>query len=248
MKLSAIIVDDEEPARRLIREYLTAYPQVEILAECGDGKSAVKNINRSEPDLVFLDVQMPGWSGFDVLERLRVIPMVVFCTAYEQYAVQAFEVSAVDYLLKPYDRERFDRAMNRVLERSATSEEVATRMINLMEALRKQGNYARRLFVKLRGRVLPLDVSTIERIEAQGDYAQIHASEGTSLAGQSLKRLESLLDPKEFVRIHRSSLVNLNHIRQLRRTESGGYEVQLESKAVLAVSRSRVDELRKWMV
>ena len=248
MKVSAVIVDDEGPARKLIREYLAAHPQVEVLADCKDGQSAVEAINRLGPDLVFLDVQMPGWNGFDVLDHLKVIPMIIFCTAYEKYAIRAFEVSAVDYLLKPYDRQRFDQAIGRALERKTPLEETAARMMDLMDSLRKERSYAARLFIKLRGRVVPLDVSKIEWIEAQGDYAQIHSDDGKYLASQSMKKLESMLDPSTFVRIHRSSLINLNRLRQLRQTESGNYEVQMSSDAILPVSRSRVHQLEKWMV
>jgi two-component system LytT family response regulator len=248
MRLGAIIVDDEAPARMLIREYLAAHPDVEVLAECADGKAAVKAINELEPDVVFLDVQMPGWSGFDVLKRLEVVPMIVFCTAYESYAVQAFEVSAIDYLLKPYDRRRFDQAITRVLEKKTPSEEMAARMTTLVEALRAKGAHATRLFVKVRGRVIPLEVSRIEWIEAQGDYARIHTAEGGHLTSQSMKKIESLLDPNEFIRAHRSNIINLGQLRQLRRTESGGHEVEMTSGTVLPVSRDRVHRLRKWMV
>ena len=248
MKLRAIIVDDEKPARRLIREYLASFPDVEVVGECDSGESAVEAIHKLTPDLVFLDVQMPGWSGLEVLERLKSIPLVIFCTAYEKYAVQAFEVSAVDYLLKPYDKARFAVAVNRALDRQCSPEETASRLMHLLEALQKERTYPRRLFVKLRGKVVPVEVSSIEWIEAQGDYALLHTAAANYLAGETMTKLESLLDPREFVRIHRSSLVNLGHISQLRRTETGSFEVELLSGVVLPVSRSRAGQLQRWMV
>lgn len=248
MNLKALIVDDEEPARRLIREYLASFPEVLVVGECDSGETAVERINKLLPDLIFLDVQMPGWSGLEVLERLASIPMVIFCTAYEKYAVQAFEVSAVDYLLKPYDKARFAVAVNRALERRSSPEETASRLIHLLEALRKETTYPRRFFVKLRGKVVPVEISAIEWIEAQGDYARLHTVDAGYLAGEAMSKIESLLDPREFVRIHRSSLVNLGHIRELRRTETGSFEVELHSGTVLPVSRSRAGQLRRWMV
>ncbi len=248
MKLSAVIVDDEEPARKLIREYLASFPEIELMAECDSGESAVEAINRLKPDLVFLDIQMPGWSGLDVLERLDAVPMVIFCTAYEKYAVQAFEVSAVDYLLKPYDRTRFGLAVEHAKERGSPPDEVAARLMRLLEAMRKGRAYGKRLFVKQRGKVVPVETSSIEWIEAQGDYAQLHTTQGSYLASETIKKLEALLDPAEFVRIHRSSLVNLDHIKQLKHTGTGSLEVELKSGAVLPVSRKRAADLRKWMV
>ena len=151
-------------------------------------------------------------------------------------------------MLKPYDRARFDQAVGRALERRGSPDDVAQRMMGLMESLRDAATFAQRLFVKLRGRVVPLDVARIEWIEAQGDYARIHTAEGSLMTSQPMKKLESMLDPNDFVRIHRSSLINLNRIRQMRRTESGGYEVELASNTVLRVSRTRADRLRRWMV
>jgi len=247
VKLTAIIVDDESPARGLIREYLTEFPDVEVVAECADGETAVTTIDRRRPDLLFLDVRMPGCDGIDVLQRVRAVPLTIFCTAYEQYAVRAFEVSAVDYLLKPYDRARFNRAVERALERFARPEDIAARLTRLAHALQRVRTHPQRLFVRSRGVIVPVEVAAIEWIEAQGDYAQIHAGEAY-LAGQSMNALEKLLDPQEFVRVHRSSLVNLRHVCHLRQTDTGSFVVELKSGTALPVSRSRVAHLRKWIV
>lgn len=246
--LTAVIVDDEQLARELVREYLGGHPGIEVTAECSDGPGAVEAIRRLRPDLVFLDVQMPGLNGFEVLEQLDEIPSVIFSTAYEQFALRAFEVSAVDYLLKPYDRARFNQAVRRALGRDRRAGGTDDRLIALLQELARGQSRARRVFVKLRGKVVPVDTSAIEWIEAQGDYALIHAENGEFLAGQTLARLEALLDPAEFVRIHRSSLVNLNRIQELERTDSGGYVVRLRSGRKLPVSRQRAGLLQRWMV
>jgi two-component system LytT family response regulator len=248
MKLTAVIVDDEKLARNLIREYLATHPEIEIVAECKDGKKAIQTINGLRPDMIFLDVQMPEYDGFQVLESLLQIPRVVFTTAYEKYAIKAFEVSAVDYLLKPFTQERFDQAVSRVLNHGTQSEEMANKMIALMEAIQKERRYAQRLFIKLRGRVVPVDVTEIEWIEAQDDYAEVHTQNNSYLTSQNLTGLESLLAPQLFVRIHRSSLVNINYIRELHRADSGNYVVRMVSGKELSVGRTRVDQLKEWMV
>lgn len=247
MKLTAIIVEDERLARNLIREYLSTHPEIDVIAECKDGKSAIQTINKLKPDLIFLDVQMPGCNGFDVVESLEEIPLIIFSTAYEQYAIKAFEVSAVDYLLKPYDQKRFDQAVYRVLNRMQSGE-MADRMIALLEAIRKDRHHIQRLFIKLRGKVVPVDVADIEWIEAQDDYALIHTPKNSFLASQTLSYLETLLDSKLFIRIHRSSIVNLNYIKELNRTDSGNYTLRMASGQELSVGRTKIDQLKEWMV
>jgi two-component system LytT family response regulator len=229
MKLRTIIVDDEKLARDLVREFLSYFDGVQIVEECGDGES------------------MPGCNGFEVLERLDRIPSIVFCTAYEQYAIRAFEVSAVDYLLKPYDRERFAQSMQRVLGRHADREEMTNRMITLMQSLQTQ-KCATRLFVKTRGAVVPVDISDIEWIQAQGDYSEIHTASASYLSSHSLTHLESLLDAKSFLRIHRSSIVNVSFIQELRKTDSGGYILRVASGRELPIGRTRIDQLKDWIV
>ena len=247
MKIRAIIVDDEPLARNLLQEYLAAYDQIEVVGEAADGEAAVTLINGEKPDLVFLDVQMPGANGFDVIERLEEIPIVVFSTAYEKYALRAFEVSAVDYLLKPYDRVRFDATVKRCLKAHG-SDDLGDKMIRLMEELHKEKTYSKVLFLKTRGRVVPVDTAEIRWVQAQGDYAEIHAASGSYLSGQNLARVEAVLDPKHFVRIHRSSIVNVDFIKELSRTDTGSYTVLLRSGEKLPVGRTRIDLLKDWMV
>ena len=244
----AVIVDDEPLARDLLREYLASYPEIEVVDECGDGESAVTTINDVKPDIIFLDVQMPRLNGFGVLGRLSEIPIVVFSTAYEKYALKAFEVSAVDYLLKPYDRERFDQAVQRCLKALSRSDDFSDKMIRLMEEIHKERTYTKVLFLKLRGKVVPVSVDDIEWVQAQGDYAEIHTPEGSFLTSQNLAHIESLFDPKRFVRIHRSSIVNVSCIKELSRSEGGSYRVRLMSGQVLSVGRTRINQLKDWMV
>ena len=248
MNLSAIIVDDEKPARDLIREYLNSYPQIKILSDCEDGKSAIRTINRLKPDFIFLDIQMPECDGFEVLEHLEEIPAVIFCTAYEKYALKAFEVCAIDYLLKPYDKIRFDQAVHRLIDRDVESTEMTDKMLTLLKGIQKEQTYALKLFIKQKNKVLPLDVSEIEWIEALDDYSQIHTKNGSYLSGQNLKYLESLLNPEMFIRFHRSSLVNLKFIKEVRRSQNGNYVLRVLSGKELSVGRSRAEQLKKWMV
>ena len=193
---------------------------------------------------------MPECNGFEVQQSIHEIPLVIFSTAYEQYALKAFEVSAVDYLLKPYDRQRFDQAVLRALDRGnqARNSGMANRMVALMRQIQKAQAYTSRLFIKLRGKVIPVDAADIEWIEAQDDYSQIHTHSGSYLASVTLTHLESLLDPKLFLRIHRSSLVNLDFIKELRRSSKGSYLVQLTSGRELPVGRTKVAHLKEWIV
>jgi len=248
MTINAIIVDDEPLARGLVREYLASHSGIEVVAECGDGATAIASINSLRPDLVFLDVQMPECDGFAVLRQLHDIPAVVFSTAHEKYALKAFEVSAVDYLLKPYARERFDEAVRRCARVIAGKEDTSEKMIRLMEVIQERRDFAPVLFVKLRGRIVPVTVADIVWIRADGDYAEVHTQGRSYHAGQSLAHLGTRLDPRAFGRIHRSSIVNVAFIDEITRTESGGYTVRLKTGEQLPVGRAHVDALKGWMV
>ncbi len=249
MTFTAIIADDEIPARNLIREFLASYTEITVVAECEDGEEALEAIGRLKPDILFLDIQMPGFNGFQVLERLETIPAVIFSTAYSQYAVDAFEVSAVDYLLKPYSRERFDKAVQKALPLKPKTEP-AVDVSRLLETLRQQkiNSFSKRIFVKTQDRVIPIEVSTIEYIEAEDDYARIHTPGRTHLAGQTLSRLLSLLDPETFIRIHRSYAVNIHFIKEFQKSFKGNYTVHMESGVTLPVGRTFLRPLKERMV
>jgi two-component system LytT family response regulator len=224
-KIRTIVVDDEPLARSNISILLRAEPQIEIVAECGSGAEALEKIRSAMPDLVFLDVQMPECDGFDVLELLGkdLPPAIVFVTAYDQYALRAFEAGALDYLLKPFDNSRFGRALERAKEK----------------IFRAHGNPKKleRLAIKGIGQVAFVKVSEIDWIEAADYYACLHVGAKTHLLRRSMAELEVELDSAIFCRVHRSTIVNLERVRGLKLSEDGEYDVLLESGARLRLSR-----------
>jgi len=226
VKLTAIIVDDEPLARSNLAVLLRLDPTIEIVAECGSGIEAPAMIRNLKPDLLFLDVQMPECDGFDVLELLGndVPPAVVFVTAYDQYALRAFEAGALDYLLKPFDNARFDLALNRARQKIALGKNLPRKLD--------------RLAIKNAGQVSFLKISEIDWIEAADYYACLHVAQRTHMLRRSISELEQDLDPSIFCRIHRSTIVNLDRVRGLTLNEDGEYEVRLEDKTRLRLSRS----------
>jgi two-component system, LytTR family, response regulator len=223
--IHALVVDDESLARRNLTVLLQGDPDIASVIECASGMEAVEEIGRSKPDLVFLDVQMPECSGFDVLELLgNDLPIIIFVTAYDEYALRAFEAGALDYLLKPFDNARFERALNRAKDRLAHY--APSRPIP-----------AERLVVKSRGQVLFLNVVDIDWIEAAGYYACVHVGRDTHVIRRTLLELERDLGNERFSRIHRSIIVNLDRIHGLEIQSGGEYEVVLKSKIRLQLSR-----------
>jgi two-component system, LytTR family, response regulator len=224
-KIRTIVVDDEPLARSNLTVLLRLDPEVEIVAECGSGKEALAEIRKRKPDLVFLDVQMPECDGFDVVEQLgKDLPhAVVFVTAYDQYALKAFEAGAIDYLLKPFDNARFGRALCRAKERVTQSQEFPGK--------------ADRFVIKGAGQITFVKISDIDWIEAADYYACLHVRTKTHLLRRRMSELERELDQTAFCRIHRSTIVNLNRIRGLEVDEGGEYEVVLDTGARLSLSR-----------
>jgi two-component system, LytTR family, response regulator len=231
-KITAIVVDDEPLARSNLTVLLRCHPAIEIVAECGSGVEAPELIRRTKPNLLFLDVQMPECDGFDVLELLGhdVPPAVVFVTAYDRYALRAFEAGALDYLLKPFDDARFDLALNRAIEKIALA--------------KTKPATPERLVIKNAGHVEFLKVSEIDWIEAADYYACLHVGQRTHMLRRSIAELEQDLDPASFCRIHRSTIVNLNRVRGLTLSPDGDYEVELEDKTRLRLSRSYRKQLQ----
>ena len=248
MSLTTVIVDDEKLARDLILEYLAEFPEIEVTAQCDNGEAAIQTINELKPDIVFLDVQMPGCSGFEVLENLDKIPMIIFSTAYSKYALKAFEVSAVDYLLKPYTQERFNRAVISALKQGRRYEEMSDKIIRLMKIIQQNRSPLQRLFVKVQDRVVPVDVSTIQWLEAQDDYTRLHTQNRPYLVGQSLTHLLSLLDPGLFIRIHRSSVVNVQYIKEIKKSFKGNFLVHMSSGIKLPVGRTWLKQLKEKII
>jgi two-component system, LytTR family, response regulator len=247
-KLRVVIVDDEPIAREGVRTQLLREPGVEIVAECGDGLEAVETIREIEPDLVFLDVQMPGMNGFEVVKTLGVdaMPAVVFVTAYDKYALQAFEVNAIDYLLKPFDAERFQKAFQRarVQIQRRTAETINEKLEALLETMRPRERYLERLVVKSGGRIFFLAVNEIDWIESADNYVSLHSGRDAHLIRETLTSLESKLNPDEFLRIRHSAIVNVKRIKELHPLFKGEYEIVLLNGVKLTSSRRYRDRLR----
>ena len=247
--MRALLVDDEPPARNLLREYLEDdYPAIEIIAECGTGREAIAAINEHAPDLVFLDIQMPGLDGFDVLERVDVLPHLIFSTAYDEFALQAFDAGAVDYLLKPYSRARFRKAVDRVQKRMAEpappSEDYAERLAMLLQEARAPASKPDRLYVQQGSKIIPVPTEEIIYIEAAGDYSKLHTDESTYLSNQGIGALDETLDGDRFLRVHRSAIIALPAVDHLVSDGSGGYEAHLTGRRRVRVSRTYAPKIR----
>jgi two-component system, LytTR family, response regulator len=241
VKVRTLVVDDEPVARAGLRAMLAAFDWVDVLGEAADGEAAVESINRLRPELVFLDVQMPGLTGIDVLSRLERQPFVIFTTAYSQHAVSAFELGAVDYLLKPFGPARLAEAMERV--RGGLGEPIGAGALERLSGALGHGPITR-LFVKVGGALVPLLVDRISRLEADGDYVIAHAEGRRHVLHLALGRLEARLDPRRFARVHRAHIVNLDHVRAFRPDARGNLEAELADGSRVPVSRSRAQELR----
>jgi two-component system LytT family response regulator len=246
-KIRTVIVDDEELARDRIQTLLELQPDVEIVGVCVDGPSAVETIERVQPDLVFLDVQMPGMDGFEVLENLEAerLPAVVFVTAHDGHALRAFEIHALDFLLKPFDQTRFEKALERARGQltRVSSAALDPRLVSLLEELREERKYSERLIVKSSGRVFFVRTEEIDWVEASGNYVKIHTKSDAHLLRESMKNMEAKLDPKTFVRIHRSAIVNIDRIKELEPWFHGEYIVIMRDGTRLTASRVFSDRL-----
>ncbi len=248
--MRALLVDDEPPARNLLREYVEEdYPDIEIIAECRTGREAIDAINEHAPDLVFLDIQMPGLDGFDVLERIDVLPHLVFSTAYDEFALQAFDAGAVDYLLKPYSRARFRQAVDRVRDRigepAAPSDDYAERLATLLREARAPSESPDRLYVQQGSKIIPVPTDDIIYIEAAGDYSKLHTAEDTYLSNQGIGALDERLDGDRFLRVHRSAIIALPAVDHLVSDGSGGYAAYLTGRRRVRVSRTYAPKIRE---
>lgn len=239
-KIKAIIVDDEELARRVLREYAAAAGDLEIVAECANGFDAVKAISDLGPDLVFLDVQMPKLNGFEVLELIGREVAVIFVTAYDSYAMKAFDAHAIDYLLKPFSRERFDTALERARQRiraAAPAAEVPEPAV-LSAAARPPQEYLERVVVKDGAKVTIIPVDRLDYVEAQDDYVALHSQKRSYLKQQTISSLEAMLDPKQFVRTHRSCIINLERLAKIEPYTKDSRLAILNDGTQLPVSRA----------
>ena len=245
MTLRALIVDDEPLARRRLRTLLKAEADLDIVGECEDGASAIAAARRLAPDLLFLDVQMPGLDGFDVIEALgpSARAAVIFVTAYDEYALRAFEVHAVDYLLKPFDRARLRQAVARARALRVNAADVGRRLLALVADVTAHRSLER-LIVKSRGRVYFVRADEIDWIEAAGHYLVLHVAREQHVIRESITALEQRLDPDRFVRIHRSIIVNIDRVKALAPTFHGEYELELRDGTRLASARGYSDRLQ----
>ena len=237
-----IIIDDEAPARDLIRHYLQAYPDVEIVAEADNGFAAMKLIKELNPQLIFLDIQMPKLTGFEMLELLDDPPEIIFSTAFDQYAIRAFELNAVDYLLKPYSKERFDAALQKALTRihSGSSAHSAQPTLKNMSS---QPEPLTRIAVKDRQQIHVIPVDDIDYIEAEGDYVMLHTAKKAFLKEKTMKYFEENLG-KHFIRIHRSYIVNVNEVAKIELYEKESYRVYLKNGEMLKASSNGYKTLK----
>jgi two-component system LytT family response regulator len=242
VKIKTIIVDDEPLARKRVGQLLAKESDVEIIAECGDGLAAISAINDLQPDLIFLDVQMPEVSGFDVLRELdeEIAPAVIFVTAFDHFTIQAFDVSAVDYLLKPFGEERFRRAVNRARQRLQKESENHSDepLLRLLDHLKLNNGFLERLIVNHKDRLVIVPVNDIDWIETYGNYLKIHSTGKTYLLRETMSNLTERINPEKFLRIHRSTLVNLDRIKQLQAMFGGQYTVVLRDGTELTLSRN----------
>jgi two-component system, LytTR family, response regulator len=245
MSIRALIVDDEPLARESVRRFLKAHPDVQIVGECGDGKSAVAAIRNDSPDLVFLDIQMPEMDGFAVLHNIGFerMPVIVFVTAYDQYAVRAFEENVLDYLLKPFGKARFERALARVREciTRPGGRDAGQRILRAMESITGRRTWLDRVPVLENGRIVYIRAEDIEWIEAAGNYARLHAGARCHDVRETLTALEGKLDPNEFVRIRRSTIVNMRHVKEVHPWFHGYHLVVLANGEKLRMSRYQRD-------
>jgi two-component system LytT family response regulator len=242
MTIRAVIVDDEPLARQRIRTLLVEAEGVEVVAECANGREAIQAIEASPPDLLFLDIQMPEVDGFDVLRAIGVghVPVVIFVTAYDQFALRAFEAHALDYLLKPFDDERFEAALQRARERIRQQQggDLDRRLRSLLQEVRGDRGYLRRLVVPTGPRSVFVPTEEIDWIEAERNYIRLHVGGRTHLLRENLSRIESALDPAAFCRIHRSTIVNVDRIQAVESLFGGEYLVVLHDGTRLTSGRS----------
>lgn len=247
MRIRTLIVDDEPLARDRVKRFLRDESDIQIIGECGNGKEAVAAIQDRNPDLVFLDIQMPEKNGFEVVRSLDEdrMPAVIFVTAYDQYALQAFDVHALDYLLKPFNRERLHRAVAHAREQieSRRIGQLDERLASLIKDLKADKKYLERLVVKSVGRVFFLKTDEIDWIEAAGNYVKLHSGREAHMIRETMNGIESKLNPERFFRIHRSTVVNIDRIKELHPMFSGDYAVILRNGTELALSRNYRERL-----
>jgi len=239
--MKIIIVDDEPLARSIVREYLQKYPELEIVHECSDGFEGVKAIQQHQPDLIFLDIQMPKINGFEMLELLDERPAVIFTTAFDEYAIRAFEAHAIDYLLKPFNQERFDKAIQKWRDQAGGAQKNTN---ELLETASQSPSQSQRVVVKTGSKIKIIPAQDIFFLEAADDYVKVHTQEGSFLKNKTMNHFEKTLDPQQFVRSHRSYIVNVQQITRIDPYEKDNHIAILKSGGRVPVSRNGYAKLR----
>lgn len=235
-----IIIDDEPLARSIVKTYLHDYPDLEIVSECGDGFEGVKMITQHQPDLIFLDIQMPKINGFEMLELIQEKPDVIFTTAFDEYALKAFETNALDYLLKPFSKERFAGAIDKWRKTEKKPEKIDT----INETANKQPDERFRIVVKDGTEIRIIPTAEIHYLEAYDDYVKIFMKNGYHLKKKTMNYFEQVLDPKQFIRIHRSYIININELTKIESFEKNSYVAILRSEKRVPISRTSYSELK----
>lgn len=241
--MKAIIIDDEPLARSIVKEYLQQHPEIELLQECNDGFEGVKAINQHQPDLIFLDIQMPKINGFEMLELIDNPPQVIFTTAFEEYAIKAFETHAVDYLLKPFSKDRFDKALQKLAQQQQKTHTEKTKEI--LEHVSKSPSQSNRVVLKDGGKIKIIPVTQIQYLEAADDYVKVHTAEGAFLKKKTMQFFEDSLAAFHFVRVHRSYIINTQLITRIDAHEKDNHLVLLSSGVRVPVSKQGYTKLRE---
>ncbi|MGY3215491.1 LytR/AlgR family response regulator transcription factor [Mucilaginibacter sp. HD30] len=241
----ALLIDDEPLARMVVQEYLLDFPQVEVLQECGDGFEGLKAIQQHKPDLVFLDVQMPKINGFEMLELVDDAPAIIFTTAFDEYAIKAFEAHAVDYLLKPFSKERFAKAIEKYLGQASAIGTVPKQTENLLETASHSPQQHERIVVKTGTKVKIIPVADVQYLQADDDYVSVFTHEGSFLKNKTMSFFEQTLDPRHFVRVHRSYILSVQEITRIDPYEKDSHLAILKSGAKIPVSKTGYAKLKQ---
>jgi len=243
--MKVVLIDDEPLARSIIKEYLQPYNDIEIVEECNNGFEGVKAIQQHQPDLIFLDIQMPKINGFEMLELIEHSPAVIFTTAFEEYAIKAFEAHAIDYLLKPFNKERFDKAIQKWKQQAGNAALQQQQTQAVLETAAEAPSQSHRVVVKDGGKIKIIPVTNIQYLEAADDYVKIHTAEGAFLKNKTMAHFEKVLEPQQFIRIHRSYIVNVSLISRIDPYEKDSHLVLLSSGMRLPVSKTGYARLKE---
>ncbi len=246
-KIKVIIIDDESLARQITKSYLSKKSDFEIIAECSNGFDAIKKINELKPDLIFLDIQMPKLTGFEMLELIEEPPVIIFTTAFDHFAIKAFEVNAIDYLLKPFSEERFEAALQKAVLQLGDRFRKNSAIENIIKTADEKIEFLERVVIKDGSKITVIPVGEIKWIEAQDDYVLINTKKGGFLKQKTMKYFDSHLNENEFVRVHRSYIINIGFIQHLEQTETESYRLVMKNGKQIPVSKSGLQRLKSTL-